>query len=295
MYFFIYNHNALGKRFIMNKFVKGTYVGERALFALCDAEITSCVFEDGESPLKESKNLKVNNSTFRWKYPMWYSTDVLVDDTLLEETARSGIWYTKNIVMNNCQIEAPKTFRRSSDIELNNCNLPNAQETLWECKNINLRKITAKGDYFGMNSDNFEIDGLYLDGNYCFDGSKNIVIRNSKLYSKDSLWNTENVTVIDSVINGEYLGWNSKNLTFINCKIISHQGLCYIDNLKMVNCELVDSDLCFEFCSHIDAEITTVIDSIKNPYSGKIICKGVKELILEDKFIDKKKTEIFIK
>ena len=280
--------------YIMEKYYKGTYVGERALFALEDAEIDNCTFEDGESPLKESKNIKVNNSTFRWKYPMWYSTNMVVNDSLLEETARSGIWYTKNITMNNCQINAPKTFRRSSDIVLNNCSLPNALETLWGCNNIKLNKITAKGDYFGMNSDNLEIDGLVLDGNYCFDGSKNLVIRNSKLNSKDSFWNTENVTVIDSIINGEYLAWNSKNITFINCKIISHQGLCYIDGLKMINCQLVYSDLCFEYCSNIDAEITTVVDSIKNPYSGKIIVKGVKELILEDKFIDKSKTEIII-
>lgn len=281
--------------YIMEKYYKGTYVGERALFALEDAEIDNCVFEDGESPLKESKNIKVNNSTFRWKYPLWYVTNVVVEDTLLEETARSGIWYTKNIKMTNCQIIAPKTFRRASDIVLENCNIPNAQETLWKCTNIKLNNITAKGDYFGMNSDNLVIDNLILDGNYCFDGSKYIIVKNSKLNSKDSFWNTENVTVIDSIINGEYLGWNSKNLTFINCKITSHQGLCYIDGLKMVNCELIDTDLCFEYCQNIDAEINSVIDSIKNPYSGKIITKGVKELILEDKFIDKTKTEIIIK
>lgn len=226
---------------------------------------------------------------------MWYAKDVIVKNTTLEEMARSGIWYTKNISMSDCQIDAPKTFRRSSDIYLENCVLPNAQETIWKCQNIKLNKITAKGDYFGMNSDNFEITDLVLDGNYCFDGSKNITIRNSKLNSKDSFWNTENVTVLDSVINGEYLGWNSKNLTLINCKITSHQGLCYIDGLKMVNCELINSDLCFEFCSNIDAEITTVINSIINPYSGKIVAKGVKELILQDEFIDKTKTEIIIK
>ena len=278
----------------MESHCKKTYVGERALFALQEAEIEECIFEDGESPLKESKDISIKSSTFRWKYPLWYSTNIDVLNSTLEETARSGIWYTKNIKMNNCHIIAPKTFRRSEGISLNNCDIPNAQETLWSCNHIKINKTVAKGDYFGMNSSNIEINGLELDGNYCFDGAKNIVVKNSVLHSKDSFWNCENVAVINSTIIGEYLAWNTKNITFINCKIISHQGLCYIDGLKMVNCELIDSDLCFEFCKNINAEIISHVDSIKNPYSGRIIVKSVGELILDDKYIDKKKTEIII-
>jgi len=279
----------------MKKLDHGTYTGERALFALEDTEIINATFEDGESPLKESKNVIVRTSTFKWKYPLWYTTNALVENTLLEETARSGIWYAKNITMNNCNIIAPKTFRRSSYITLNNCALPNALETMWGCDHIQMKNITAKGDYFGLNSSDIEIEGFFLDGNYCFDGAKNIVIRNSTLNSKDSFWNSENVTVYDSVINGEYLAWNSKNITFVNCKITSHQGLCYINGLRMINCELIDSDLCFEYCEKIDAEIVSHVDSIKNPYSGKIVVESVGELILEDKFINKEKTKILVK
>ena len=73
--------------------------------------------------------------------------------------------------------------------------------------------------YFAFGSENIEADNLVINGNYSFDGGKNITIRNSKLISKDAFWNCENVTVYDSVIVGEYLGWNSKNVTFINCEI----------------------------------------------------------------------------
>ena len=213
----------------MKEFKNGTYTGERVLFATKDAYFEKCLFKDGESPLKESSNLKINWTTFRWKYPLWYCKDVLVENSVIEETARSGIWYTKNITMNNCQIDSPKTFRRAENIELNSCDIPHAQETFWSCKKIKLNQVTAKGDYFGMNSEDIDITGFNLDGNYCFDGAKNIVIRNSTLLSKDSFWNSENVTVINSKIVGEYLAWNSKNLTFINCTIESHQGLCYKD------------------------------------------------------------------
>ena len=276
----------------MELFENGTYTGERALFMSKDARFFNCVFEDGESPLKESRNLELQETTFKWKYPLWYCKDVKCNRVTFDETARSGVWYTNNIEFVECNIDAPKTFRRSEDIKLLNVKLKNAQETLWNCKKIYIDHVEANGDYFGFNSENIEVNDLNLDGNYCFDGGKNIVIRNSILKSKDSFWNCENVTIINSTIIGEYLAWNTKNITFINCKISSHQGLCYMTNVKLVNCELTDTDLCFEFCSDIDADINSVVDSIKNPYSGRIKVQGVKELILESDKVDISKTEI---
>ena len=37
-------------------------IGERALFQKEDLLINECIFEDGESPLKESKNIILNNA-----------------------------------------------------------------------------------------------------------------------------------------------------------------------------------------------------------------------------------------
>ena len=269
-----------------------TYSGERALFASNDVELINCVFEDGESPLKESKNLKINKCEFKWKYPIWYSENVLVVDSILRETARSGIWYTKNITMRNCLIEAPKTFRYAEKVVLEATDIVNGKETFWNSKDIKVSNAKINGDYLGFHSDGIEIDNVELNGNYAFDSSKNIVVKNSVLNSKDSFWNTENVLIVNSKIIGEYLGWNSKNVTFINCQIESHQALCYMDNVKLINCELINSDLCFEYCSNIDADIISEIDSVKNPYSGKIKAKAIKELILDEKFIDPSKTDI---
>ena len=71
--------------------------GERALYHARDLEINDSTFADGESPLKESKNIILNNSIFKWKYPMWYSSNIKVNNSVLLETARSGIWYTNDI------------------------------------------------------------------------------------------------------------------------------------------------------------------------------------------------------
>jgi hypothetical protein len=265
--------------------------GERALFNSEALQISYSTFADGESPLKESKNINIDHTMFKWKYPLWYCKNIVLEDSTLFEMARSGIWYTENITIKNTMIEAPKTFRSAKEIILENVNMPNADETLWNCDDISLKNVTAKGDYFGMNSNNINVDGFQLVGNYSFDGGKNIEIHNARMLSKDAFWNCENVTVYDSFISGEYLGWNSKNLTFVNCTIESLQGLCYIENLVMKNCRLLNTTLAFEY-STVDVQVNNMIDSVMNPAAGIIRAEGIGELIMDATKIDPKKTQI---
>ncbi len=267
------------------------FLEERALFHGRDLVLRECVFDKGESPLKESANIELEGCSFRYKYPLWYAKDIKVKDCYWFELGRSGVWYTKNMRVEDSMVGAPKNFRRCEKLELVNVSIPDAAETLWSCKDVRMEKVVAKGDYFGMNSENLYIDGLDLYGNYCFDGAKNIEVHNSRLMSKDAFWNAENVTVYDSVICGEYLGWNSKNLTFINCTIESGQGMCYIDNLVMKNCKLLNTTLAFEYCT-VEAQINGHIDSVLNPTSGTITADSIGELIIEKDKIDPDKTKI---
>lgn len=277
----------------MNKFENAVFTGERALFSTHGAKISDCVFEDGESPLKESSELEITASRFSWKYPLWYCRGVRVFSSTLDVTARSGIWYTHGISMTDCEISAPKTFRRSRDIALTRVNMPNALESMWSCRDIRLSEVKIVGDYFGMNSENIYAEGLDVLGNYIFDGGRNITVRNSRLISKDSFWNCENVTVYDSFIEGEYIGWNSKNVKFVNCEISSNQGFCYMDNLVLENCRLRDTDLAFEYSS-VDADIRSHIVSVKNPVSGRISAESIGEIIMDGNCVDTSKTEIVI-
>jgi len=262
---------------------------ERSLFKNTDVKVKNSIFEDGESPLKESKNVVLEDDIFRWKYPLWYSDNITAENITLVDTARSGIWYTNHLDIKNSLIQAPKTFRKATDVSLSNVELSNAQETFWNCSNIKLKKVSASGNYFGMNSQYFEIDDFNLSGNYGFDGAKNISITNARIISKDAFWNCENVVVKDSTIVGEYLGWNSKNVTFINCFIESEQGLCYMDNVQLENCTVVNTDLAFEY-STVKATINSTIDSVKNPYGGEIKSYGIDELIMNDPEIDDNQT-----
>jgi len=279
----------------MMKKIKQQYLsGERALFNSENLKIEDSIFAEGESPLKESSHIDINQSTFKWKYILWYCNDIKVNNSTILTTARSGIWYTNNIHISNSIIEAPKTFRRSSNIILEHVDMPLAEETLWKCHDIELKHVTVRGDYFGMNSDNIKVDHLNLTGNYCFDGSTNVEVRNSKLVSKDAFWNCKNVTVYDSTIIGEYLAWNTENLTLINCTIESLQGLCYIKNLKMVNCKLINTTLAFEYCENIDATIINHIDSVMNPISGVINAPSIGKLIIDKTKVNPEDTKIII-
>ena len=42
------------------------------------------------------------------------------------------------------------------------------------------------GDYFGKDSENIYLDHVSINGNYCFDGAKNIEVHNSTFGSKDA-------------------------------------------------------------------------------------------------------------
>lgn len=275
----------------MKEIIQQYLTGERAMFQAQDCHIAYCTFAEGESPLKESSNLEIDNTLFKWKYPLWYCKNVVVKESTLFEMARAGIWYTDNISVSDTIIEAPKNFRRAKGIRLSNVEFPYAAETLWNCEDIEMDHVSARGDYFAMNSKNIRAVNFHLAGNYSFDGCSDVEIRNARMLSKDAFWNAENVTVYDSFISGEYLGWNSKNVTLINCTIESLQGMCYIDNLVMKNCRLINTNLAFEY-SQADVEIVGSVDSVFNPKGGIIRADRIGELIMDGRKVRIDQTRI---
>lgn len=275
----------------MKEISQKLFTGERALYGMQDAKISYCTFADGESPLKESSNLEIDTCLFKWKYPFWYAKNVVIKNSSLFDMARAGIWYVDNISVLDTVIEAPKNFRRVKGMRLYNVDMPNAAETMWNCSDIQMEKVTARGDYFAMNCRNIVAKDFTLVGNYSFDGCTDLEIHNSKLLSKDAFWNAENVTVYDSFISGEYLGWNSKNVTLINCTIESLQGMCYIDNLVMKNCRLINTTLAFEY-SQADVEIIGQVESVYNPKGGMIRADRIGELIMDGRKVRIDQTKI---
>jgi len=266
------------KQVIANTF----FEGERPLFGMNDIRMEHVKFYPGESPVKECRRVEAWKCEFMSKYPFWHNDDTFIEDCRFTMYSRAAIWYSKNIRMVNCIVDAPKMFREIDGLYLENVKIPNAGETLWSCRDLKLRNVEARGgDYFLMNSAGIDIDGFKLQGNYSFQDAKNVVVRNAYLDSKDAFWKTENVTVYDSKIVGEYLGWYSKNLRLVNCEIAGTQPLCYVTNLVMENCTMAeDCDLCFED-SVLEAVINSPVTSIKNPAGGSISVKSVGEIIID--------------
>ena len=257
--------------------------GERPLFASHHLQLIDVTIHAGESALKECKDITAEHCRFEGKYPFWHNDHFIISNCLFTEGARAALWYSRHLEMSDTLVEAPKMFRDMEHLKLRNVNLPNAQETLWHCKDIQLKDVNAEhADYIMMHCEDIEIDHLTLQGNYSFQYSRNIVIRNSTLNTKDAFWNTENVTVYDSTINGEYLGWHSKNLRLIRCHVLGTQPLCYAQDLQMEDCTMgEDADLAFEY-SEVTADIKGHIVSVKNPLTGSIKADSIGEIILDE-------------
>lgn len=279
----------------MTKIENQHFTGERALFRSENLEIHNCLFDDGESPLKESRNCVLDHVTFGYKYPLWYGKNHTVRNSTFLLMSRSGLWYTFSSRFEHCHIIAPKEFRRCEDIYLEDIIFDDASETLWTCRKVIMKDIKAKGDYLLKDSKEVEVNNLTLDGNYAFDGGEDIIVRNSVLNTKDAFWNCKNVLLENCTIIGEYFGWNSSHVTLRNCTISSHQGFCYMDDLVMENCKIIDSDLVFEYCRNIKAEILSSLGSVKNPISGTIRALGYSEIIRDDERIDLSKIHLEVK
>ena len=272
----------------MKKIVKnGVFDQERALYNLCDAQVVNCRFEgeaDGESALKECRNVEIDGSTFVLRYPLWHAKGFNLKNSQMATSARAPIWYTEDGVIENCRIESIKTLRDCKNTKIKNSYI-SSEEFGWKCDGIEICNSEIESVYFLLDTKNVTIDNLKMKGKYSFQYTENIHIKNSYLDTKDAFWHTKNLTVENSTVKGEYLGWFSDGLTLINCHISGTQPLCYCKNLKLVNCTMEDTDLSFEYSS-VEADIKGHIVSVKNPQSGYINADSIGEIILEDSVVE---------
>ena len=116
----------------VKKIQNGYYTGERPLFHGEHLEIGDTIFGEGESPLKESSDITLKNSMFQWKYPLWYSKNVVAQDCTWAEMARAGVWYTDRfLILNwqaiilNCTIESLQGMCYIDNLVMKNCKLLN--------------------------------------------------------------------------------------------------------------------------------------------------------------------------
>lgn len=257
--------------------------GERPLFASHDLRLENVTIHAGESALKECGRIEAVGCRFEGKYPFWHVDGFTVERCRFTEGARAALWYSRNLLMTDTLVEAPKMVREMENLKLENVRIPDAQETLWHCRRVELKNVEVdRADYLFLHSEDIRIENYRQQGDYSFQYCRNVEIRNAVIRSKDAFWNTEDVTVYDSEINGEYLGWHSRRLRLVNCRISGTQPLCYARDLVMENCTMADDcDLAFE-CSSLRATIDGPVRSVKNPRSGSVTAAGFGEIIFNE-------------
>ena len=255
---------------------------ERALYNLTNAEIHDCKFmgiEDGESALKEARDIEVYDTLFALRYPLWHVHNFILDRIQMSDTARAALWYAVDGKIVDSELYGVKAVRECQNVDIDNCVI-NSPEFGWKSSDIKLANTKITAEYLFLDSQNITLRNVQMFGKYSFQYVENLTIEDCNLDTKDAFWHSKNVTVKNSIIKGEYLAWFSEGLTFINCHIIGTQPLCYCKNLKLINCTTEGCDLTFEY-SDVEADIKGHIISIKNPKSGIITVDSVGEIIKE--------------
>ena len=260
-----------------------TFDEERALYGSRGVVVVGCRFDgpaDGESALKESRDIEVKHTYFNLRYPFWHDRNLTIEDCEMTDKCRAALWYSEDIRIRDSKLHGIKALRECGDVVMENCHVI-SPEFGWSVRGIRMKKCHAESEYFMMRSDHLDFSQVTLKGKYSFQYISDSMFEDCEFDTKDAFWHAKNVVIRNSVVKGEYLAWYCENVTFENCTLIGTQPLCYCKGLKLVNCKMIDTDLAFEK-SEVEATVLTHIDSVKNPKSGRIEAPSVGEIIRDD-------------
>lgn len=269
---------------MMNLIKDKEFGGERPLFGISDTRLENIKITDGESGIKCCRNLECDNSKFYGKYPWWHVHGSHITNCYFAPESRSAIWYSDNMVMEDCVIDGPKFFREMRNLSLKNVIIADADETFWRVNGLRLENVELhEGTYPFMFSNDIYVDGLVSDAKYVFQYCRNVEVHHAHITTKDSFWECENVTVYDSDLDGEYLAWHSCNVRLVRCHISGEQPLCYVDGITLEDCTFdAACDRAFEDSKNIHADIRGAITEVKNPVSGHIVADHIGRITYDE-------------
>ena len=132
-----------------------TFEEERALYGSDGIEVINCRFDgpaDGESAMKESKNITVRKSFFNLRYPFWHDENVYIEDCDMTELCRAALWYSGGIEIDNTRMHGIKGLRECHDVVIKNSDIV-SPEFGWSVTGINMTDSSAESDiYLILNS-----------------------------------------------------------------------------------------------------------------------------------------------
>ncbi len=258
-----------------------TFDAERALYGERGLVVRNCRFDgpaDGESAFKECDDVMVDGALMNLRYPFWHDRGLELRHVDMTELCRAALWYSRDVVVEDSRLHGIKALRECERVRMRGCDI-DSPEFGWSTNGIEMTDCTAAGEYFLMRSSHLRLANVRLSGKYSFQYVEDAVLDGCDLDTKDALWHARHVVVRNSRVKGEYLGWYSEDVTFENCTIVGTQPLCYCEGLRLVGCRMLGCDLAFER-SHVTAEVSTPIVSVKNPLEGsRVVAPAVGEVI----------------
>ena len=142
---------------------------ERALYNLRETDVEDCVFAgpaDGESVLKEARDVGLYRCDFSLRYPLWHVEGFRMEDCSMDDKTRAAIWYARDAEIVNSRLHGIKAVR--------------------ECQNIAIRGSSIVSEEFGWKSANVSIRDSELHAMYVFFDSRDVVLENVKMTGKYS-------------------------------------------------------------------------------------------------------------
>lgn len=125
----------------MKKIENKAFDEERALYNSDSIEVVNCKFygpKDGESALKESKNIITRNCYFNLRYPFWHDENISIINCKQTENCHAALWYSKNINVKDYKLHGIKVFRECQNICIDKTDII-SPEGFWNCKNIDIK------------------------------------------------------------------------------------------------------------------------------------------------------------
>lgn len=169
---------------------------ERALYGSRGVEVLSCRFDgpaDGESALKESKDILVRDSYFNLRYPFWHDEHLTIENCDLTELCRAALWYSTDIRITDSRLHGIKALRECEDVTIEKSDIL-SPEFGWSVRGIRMKDSSAESEYFMMRSDHLEFDNVSLKGKYSFQYISDSVFTNCNFDTKDAFWHARNVS-----------------------------------------------------------------------------------------------------
>ena len=119
---------------------KQAFDEERALYGREGIVLRDCAFDgpaDGESALKESRDIQAQNCFFNLRYPFWHAQNLKISNSEMTPLCRAALWYSSDIEITGSKLHGIKALRECEQVAMKDCRII-SPEFGWSTRNYRL-------------------------------------------------------------------------------------------------------------------------------------------------------------